>query len=67
MKLTQKVCQVLRLSIMFRSNRDGVEEDQHDNEPVKPLSLDSVPDPESQTLFGTPKSLAFFRRLHFGF
>ena len=32
---------------MFRGNGHCVEKDKHDDEPVKPLGLDCVPNPES--------------------
>jgi len=32
----------MRLSVIFRGENDGVDEDQYDDEPVKPLRLDRL-------------------------
>ena len=40
---------------MFNSHREGVEEDKDDDEPVEPLLLHRLPDPEPDLLLVSPK------------
>lgn len=51
---------------MFGGDRHGIEEHQHDDEPIEPLCLYGVSNPEPQSLLCTPKALALARRFHFG-
>lgn len=54
------------MAVMFGGDGDCVEEHQHDDEPVEPLGLDGVPDPEAQPLLGPPEALAATGCFHFG-
>ena len=53
--LTQKLSEPLWLIVVFDGDAEGVEEDEDDDEPVEPLLLDRLPDPESDFLFVSPK------------
>lgn len=45
----------------------SVEEYQHDDEPIKPLRLYCVPDPETKSLFRTPEVRTFTNGAGFAF
>lgn len=49
---------------MLKGYSDGVQEHQHNHEPVEPLLLNRMPNPKAESLFCYPK-IAF--ALFFGF
>lgn len=51
---------------MLHGDRDGVEKYEHNDEPVEPLRLYCVPDPEPEPLLSAPKVLVFASGFHFG-
>ena len=53
--LTQKLCEPLWLIVVFDGDAEGVEEDEDDDEPVEPLLLDRLPDPEPDLLLVRPE------------
>lgn len=65
--LTQEVRQKFGLIVVFDGHAAGVEEHQHNDEPVEPLRLDGVPYPEAETFLRAPESCAAARCFHFGF
>lgn len=40
---------------MFNCNADGVEENEYNNKPVKPLGFNGVSDPETKSLLCSPE------------
>lgn len=50
---------------MFNGHAHGIEEYEHDDEPIEPLGLDGVSYPKTESFFGTPKVLTAALRFHF--
>lgn len=63
---TQKVGEEFRLIVVLDGHAAGVEEHQHDDEPVEPLRLDGVPDPEAEALLFAPEAGEAAGRFDFG-
>ena len=54
-RLTEKFRKPFRLVVVFNRHRAGVEQDEEDDEPVEPLLLHRLPDPEASLLLVHPK------------
>lgn len=65
LQLTQKLGEPPRLAIVLHGHANGVEEHKHDDEPIEPLRLDSVPNPEAKSLLCPPEPFAASLRFHF--
>lgn len=53
---TQKFREERWLAVMLDGNTDCVQKDEDDHEPVEPLRLHRVPDPETKPFLRPPKS-----------
>lgn len=66
-ELTKEVGEPLWLLVMLHCNGDRIEKHQNDHKPIEPLRFDGVPNPEAESLFSQPKTLATPLIRHFWF